>query len=336
VLEGVSVAFLLNELAEHSPPRGPADCTTRSVALAVKRRMRAAGEEGPYTRMLEGQKHFLTGGALSGSSRVHVVHAWDASFAGLVECISADAGGNLDQRYFVDVFSADLQEPAADAVASVQRLVAGADEVLLIMDIEGKALVRLWVIFEALLAHSAGKLRVRPVSGFGSNEAALREWEAKLDAADWMLGEATRGGDEKRLRSFATRAWDSSGRGIERMMAQLKIWMRREVYGEILIGAVEAGDKRSVEKALDMGARPEQRDRQGNTAEALASYLGRTDIEDLLFERRLRNRNHLPLSAFFGAAELAAAAGRVEPPVLKPFITQPGLEPPSPEKVALE
>jgi len=183
-------------------------------------------------------------------------------------------------------------------VATVQGLVADADTVLLLVDCAGEALKRLWVIFETLLAFQADKLKMRCTApgGFGASEASLKAWEACIDAVDWALAEATLKNDDKRLRAFAEREWNSSGQGVERMMAQLRKFLRQEVYSQILIAAVEKNDKGAVLAALDFGADPEALDAMGNTCEAVAAFNDRTDIEELLFERRMRHRPHLPLA----------------------------------------
>jgi hypothetical protein len=208
----------------------------------------------------------------------------------------------------VDVFGIDLQSPPEDPVAFVQQLVAVVDEVLLVVDLEGKALRRLWVVFEVLLAFHAGKLRVRCASsnGFGSSEAALKTWEAHLDAADWALADTTRKSDEKRLKAYAERVWESGGKSMERTMAQLRRSLRQDIYSQILVAAVEVGDRKAVIAALDLGASPEAQDHLGNTAEELATFNGRTDIYDLLFDRRMQQRGHLSLSEWaLNPSELA-------------------------------
>merc|ERR1719491_1917456 len=95
------------------------------------------------------------------------------------------------------------------------------------------------------------------------------------------------------------------GRGIERMLVQLKRCLRNDIYGQILANAVEAGDRRAVEAALDLGADPSTRDHLGNPAEELAAFNGRGDIENLLFQKRMQKMPHLRLSAFFNPEELA-------------------------------
>lgn len=322
---GVSVAFLLNYIEDNHPdpdaekaildpvlgsseqPDGESIATSRTAALALKRRMQEAGEEGSYVDVLGDKEHFVTGGQLAGRTSTHVVHAWDAGFRELVTCVASDAQGDLDRRYGIDVFATDLLNPPCDPIANVQGLIAGAGDVLLVLDSEGKALKRLWVLFEAFLALGAGKLRVRcgSASGFGSSQASLRAWESRIDAADWVLAEATRSSDDKRLRKFADTEWEMKGRGVERMLVQLKMFLRSHVYGQILVSAVEAGNRQAVELALDLGADPNTRDRLGNPVEELAAFNGRGDIERLLFEKRMQKMPHLRLSAFFNPRELA-------------------------------
>ncbi|CAK0907616.1 unnamed protein product, partial [Prorocentrum cordatum] len=148
---------------------------------------------------------------------------------------------------------------------------------------------------------TAARLVVRCCSpgGFGTTEGDVVAWERRVDAADWDQAETTRQSDRKRLQAYAQRALDVHGRGVERLMAQLKLQLRRDIYGQILIGAVERGDRRAVEAALDRGANPEQQDALGNLAEELAAFAGHTELEELLFERRVGGRQHARLSAFF-------------------------------------
>mmetsp|Transcript_106665 Transcript_106665/g.188867 ORF Transcript_106665/g.188867 Transcript_106665/m.188867 type:complete len:451 (-) Transcript_106665:129-1481(-) len=322
---GVSVAFLRCYLAEHHPDpevdttipdlvlgfsgkdEGESLATSRTAALALKRRMQEVGQTGSYVDVLGDEEHFMTGGAVAGRTSTHVVHAWDSPFRELVAGVAGDARGDLDRRYGIDVFAADLLNPPADPVATVQGLIAGAGDVLLVLDSEGKALNRLWVLFEVFLAQIAGKLRVRCAasSGFGSSQASLRAWESRIDSIDWVLAETTRSSDDKRLRKFAEFEWEMKGRGVERMLVQLKKFLRSNIYGQILVNAVEAGDRMAVETALDLGADPCTRDHLGNPVEDLASFNGRGDIEKLLFERRMQKMPHLRLSAFFNPQELA-------------------------------
>jgi len=323
---GVSAAFLVGFLAQHRPgPEAPPEApTTRGAAAALQRRRQEEGAAGAYVDSLAGETHFVTGGKLVGRAEIHVAHAWDASFAELVGCVATDAGGEMDRTYFLDLFALDLRAPAEDPVADAQRAVAVAREVLLVLDAEALALGRLWVLFEALLALAAGKLRVGSSApgGFGATEAALRAWEARIDRADWVLSEATRKTDERRLRAFAQRTWESGGKSLEQRLAQLKRFLRREVYGQILLGAAKAGDKRAVQAALDGGASPEQCDALGNTAQEVAAFYGHTSVEELLFERRMQAFPHRRLSAFFRPSDLLAASELVPPDVLAPFLTE--------------
>jgi hypothetical protein len=229
---------------------------------------------------------------------VYLVHAWDADFQQLVEALVADAAGDLDKKYLIDVFGADLHSPLDDPVAAVRRLLAGADEVLLLIDNEGQALQRLWVIFEAFQGFEMGKLRLRCTApgGFGATEADLNAWDARIDAADWALADVSRKCDEKRLRVYAEKTWETNGKGTERILARLKMALRQDVYNQILVAAVVAGDKHSVSAALERGASPESKDTLGNTVESLAMFNGRSDIENLLFERRMYPKRHLGLS----------------------------------------
>merc|ERR1712187_448585 len=80
------------------------------------------------------------------------------------------------------------------------------------------------------------------------------------------------------------------------MLARLKMALRQDVYNQILVAAVEAGDQHAVSAALERGASPEAKDTLGNTVESLAMFIGRDDIENLLFERRMYPKRHLGLS----------------------------------------
>ncbi len=64
----------------------------------------------------------MTGGALSGRAGVYVGHAWESDFRELVEALVLYAQGDLDKRYFVDVFSTDLHSALDDPVGTVQRI----------------------------------------------------------------------------------------------------------------------------------------------------------------------------------------------------------------------
>eukprot|EP00929_Paragymnodinium_shiwhaense_P013885 TRINITY_DN121732_c0_g1_i1.p1 TRINITY_DN121732_c0_g1~~TRINITY_DN121732_c0_g1_i1.p1 ORF type:complete len:479 (-),score=143.10 TRINITY_DN121732_c0_g1_i1:137-1465(-) len=327
-VDGVSAAWLftfckeLGQLAEKSPEAR----ATRTVAMSRKKELQAFGKAGPYLELLRDELHFVTRKPIVAKASVHVAHAWDAGFPELVDCIVADSDGQLDRYYVVDVFTTDLNEEQADPVSGIRNSLAVVDEVLIVLDSEAIALRRLWVLFEAMLALSIGKrLRVRSAAsekGFGSSTADLKRWEAYVDATDWVLAETRKQGDEKRIRGFVERSWEQSGRGVERMLSQLKVVLRREIYGQIFIKAVEAGDLQAVKSALDMGVSPELMDGNGNTAEDLASFGGRSDIEELLFERRMGGQAHKALSEFFSAAELSQAQERAHPDVLQPFLTE--------------
>jgi len=328
---GVSVAHMLWFLSEQKAPDDapPERSSTRWAAQALRKGRQEEDLTGSVADDLlaEGATSFATGAVLAGAVRTHVAHAWDASLADLVDCLAKDSGGDLDRRYSLDVFTADLLAPPDDPPAAVHRTVAAAKEVLLVLDAEGVALKRLWVLFEALLAVAVdGKLRVRcsAPKGYGDSEEALRSWEARIDAVDWVLATATRKTDDKRLRNFAERNWEMNGKGVERMLAQLKKQLRKEVYGQILIGAVQKGNKAAVAACLDAGASPEQQDAFGNTVEELAAHHGRQDIEDFLFTKRMNGRPHTALSEFFSADALveAAESGEVAQDALTPFLTQ--------------
>merc|ERR1719440_218602 len=189
-----------------------------------RRRMHEAGETGSYADSLMEEKHPVTKGALVGSPEVYVAHAWDSGFQSMVEALVSFSQGELDKRYMVDVFSADLFSPPQDPVTTVMNNVTNADTVLLLVDAEGAALRRLWVILDALLASQAGNLKVRCTApgGFGSSEKALKTWEALIDRADWGLAETSRKADEKRLRAFAEQEWETRGKGVERVLAQFR------------------------------------------------------------------------------------------------------------------
>lgn len=163
------------------------------------------------------------------------------------------------------------------------------------------------------LALSLGKkLRVRcsGPDGFGASEAALKAWETNIDMSDWVQADTTRKPDEKRIRGYVERTWEKQGKGAERRLAQLKVLLRREVYGQILIGAVEAGDRAAVAAALDMGAPPDQQDGMGNTAEELAAFNRHTAIEEMLFIRRMCGKTRVRLSSFFTPEALMEAHRR--------------------------
>mmetsp|Transcript_47043 Transcript_47043/g.131126 ORF Transcript_47043/g.131126 Transcript_47043/m.131126 type:complete len:455 (-) Transcript_47043:18-1382(-) len=324
---GVSAAFLYTFMSGHrpSPEVPPEGQTTRAAALALKRRMEAAGERGAFANRLHDEMHFVTGGQVIGRASVHVAHAWGSRFEDIVEAVVADANGNYDTYYAFDVLNADLHDTASDPVVAVQQAVGGAAEILLVLDSEARGLSRLWVLFEAMLAMSIGKkLRVRCASqgGFGASEMALEQWEARIDAADWVLAEATRKSDEKRIRGFVGRSWEQNGKGTERMLAQLKLHLRKDIYGQILLGAVMAGDRKAVDAALSKGANPEQQDWMGNTAEELAIYIGREDIKDVLFLKRMGLLANVAPSSLVMPYEHMKAQFDAVPDEFAPFLTE--------------
>lgn len=308
---GVSAACLLAFLSDSSPSRPSADqggghtaFSTRRAVAEIKRQRKEESEGragASYADGVRGQTHYVTDGDLTGPAAVHVVHAWDADLRDLVECLVQHSGGDLDQRYAVDAFTTDLFVPAEDPVAAVQASIAGASHVLLVLDAEGIAFRRLFVLFEALLAQTAGKLSVAcsASGGFGCSEEALRLWEKRLDGGDWESAETTRKSDDKRIRAFADKTWETGGKGIERMLARMKIELRKDIYGQVLIGAVEQGDLKAVKLSLELGADPSHKDKHGNTAEELAAFNGREDIEEAIFARRLAGQpGHLRLSEY--------------------------------------
>lgn len=296
--------------------------TARRAGAELKRRMQEAGDSGPYAETLIGETHYLTDGDLAGPSAVHVVHAWDANLRDLAECLVQHSCGDLDRRYAVDVFTTDLLVPAEDPVAVIQASIAGASHVLLVLDAEGLAFRRLFVLFEALLAQTAGKLSVScsAPGGFGCSEESLRLWESRFDAADWETSETTRKSDGKRIRAFADKAWEVGGKGIERMLARMKIDLRKEVYGQVLVAAVEQGDIRAVKLALELGADPSHKDKHGNAAEELAAFNGREDIEEAIFAKRLAGQpGHQRLSDYLDEG----AFGQEQMDLLDSFLTEP-------------
>ncbi|CAJ1455927.1 unnamed protein product [Effrenium voratum] len=312
---GVSAAFLVSSLVDSRS--GPE--ATRAVAATLRQR-------GVSTQDFESEVHPLTGGRVAGPCRTHVAHAWDASYEELIDCIVRDAGSDLDRRYSLDVFGAEhLEEAKTDPVAAVQALILGVQEVLLVLDKDGLCLSRLWVLAEAMMAIS--KLRVSSAVHFSGSEAELLKWEACIDAVDWAVA-TSRKADERRLRTFAERVWDM-GIGTDRLVTQLKVLLRKEVYGQILLKAVEQGDVGAIEAALQRGAPLEQRDVDGNTLEDLACFYNHPEIEEMLFQRRMQGMAHRPLSMFFKAEDLLEECGRAHPEVLMPFLTQPidGTEP---------
>ena len=166
---GVSAAFLVSSLVDC---RNQEDPTTR----AAYRLLQSKGETlcgcvpqrqtVDFTADLSKHPldppthptHPITGGRIIGPSRTHVAHAWDAKFEALVDCLLHDAGSDLDRRYNLDIFNAQEMEsiPSAgrstvstdnsgeDSVESLQAIVAGVQEVLLVLDKDALCFSRLW------------------------------------------------------------------------------------------------------------------------------------------------------------------------------------------------
>eukprot|EP00435_Cladocopium_sp_Y103_P028118 s412_g7.t1 len=301
----------------------------------------------PPTPTGDFNSHPLTGGPIRGPSRCHVAHAWDASFEALVDSLVKDAGAELDRRYHLDIFalgSCEDVESCPDAerssqrsgsskvtgkvmadspIESLQATVAAVQEVLLILDKDALCFSRLWVLTEAMMAVRGNKLRICSTASLGSTEMDIQAWEERIDGIDWSLATSSRKNDERRLRKFAERVWDMNGIGTDRLLAQLKVALRKYIYGQILVKAVEHGDRKAVEAALERGASPEQRDADGNTLEDLASFCNQQDIEEVLFERRMQRMTHQPLSTFFTPDDLMENCSAADPHVLLPFMTQP-------------
>lgn len=313
---GVSAAFLLSFLVEQglSKESPVEEATTRSVALNLKKQMRDADTFGPQAKLLAEQTHYLTSGKLVGPAACHIAHAWDADFRDLVTCILEDADLEVNRHYYLDLFCSDLHESHHDPVSSTRQVVSGVKEVLLVLDSEGLALKRLWVLFEALLATAAGKLRVRgSPGGFGASESSIRTWEAHIDAVDWVLAEANRNADDRQIRNFALKAWELGGKGIDAMLAQMKKQIRAEVYGQILVAAADSGNVQGVRAALEVGANPEQKDSLGNTAAELAAFNGHKHIEEAIFEHRMRRRYHGNLSSFLRPEDMVQSFAAMAP-----------------------
>ena len=258
---GVSAAFLVSCLVDVNPTAEDAGPTTRAVAttLRLKREENREAVQSAVELAEINQVHPLTGGDTAGPCSTHVAHAWDASFPELVDCLVRDAGSDLDRRYSLDLFGAEHlagnldtspdSAPARshhasvtgkgtdDPIGAVQALVHGAKEVLLVLDAELICFSRIWVLAEAMLATAANKLRIvtSAPGGYGSSVDDILKWESRIDAIDWSLTEASRKSDERRLRTFSDRVWDVHGIGNERMLAQLKVLLRKEVYGQVLI-----------------------------------------------------------------------------------------------------
>ena len=256
---GVSAAFLVSSLVDC---RNQEDPTTR----AAYRLLQSKGETlcgcvpqrqtVDFTADLSKHPldppthptHPITGGRITGPSRTHVAHAWDAKFEALVDCLLHDAGSDLDRRYNLDIFNAQEMEsiPSAgrstvstdnsgeDSVESLQAIVAGVQEVLLVLDKDALCFSRLWVLTEAMMAVQKRKLRiVSTTCCLGSTAKDIQLWEERIDAIDWTLATSSRK-DERRLRKFAERVWDH-GIGTDRLLAQLKVALRKYIYGQIMV-----------------------------------------------------------------------------------------------------
>lgn len=292
--------------------------STRHVSYEVKRRTES--DPKPYTSVVKGDIHFLTGTPLCGPAKTWVTHHWDENYKALAQALERDAKGDLDKKFFVDVFSTDLH--VEDCVALAKAGICRSSDVLLVLDPQGKALGQLWVIFECLLATEMEKLRVccSSSAGFGSSEESVRAWEARIDAVDWVQARATRRGDEKRLRRFAEKFWDQ-GRGMDVMLAKLTKCLRREIYSEILVAAAREGNITGVSAALSAGADPQRKDAYGSTGEILAAYAGHSDIENLLFAERMKHVVHLDFEQYFNPERCPVT---VPENVDLSFVTEPG------------
>eukprot|EP00971_Amphidinium_carterae_P255966 5082197-Amphidinium_carterae.1 len=235
----------------------------------------------------------------------HVAHAWDGKFEDLVNCLLKDSGGDLAKSYAVDVFTTRLTATLDDPVGAVRDSVFGASEVLLVLDAEGLALRRLFVLFEVMLAHACGKLRVTcsAPGGWGSTQQELKRWEERIDAMDWVLAETTRKADDRRLRAASERLWEKVGKDAERLLASLRKALRQVVYSEVLIASTAAGKLPIVKLALEMGADPEHKDMCGNLPEDVAAFNGRNDIEEVIFSWRMRHMSHKPLRLLLDPSE---------------------------------
>eukprot|EP00438_Fugacium_kawagutii_P024248 Skav223109 [mRNA] locus=scaffold419:737842:738540:+ [translate_table: standard] len=190
------------------------------------------------------QTHPLTGGRITGPSRTHVAHAWDADFEALVDCLVRDAGSDLDRRYNVDIFAFEAIEETErstkvasgeDPVESLQATVAKVQDVLLVLDEDALCFSRLWVLTEAMMAVRGNKLRLCSTNSLGSTLVDINTWEERIDGIDWSLATSSRKNDERRLRKFAEKVWDMYGIGTERLLAQLKVALRKYIYGQILV-----------------------------------------------------------------------------------------------------
>ena len=266
---GVSAAFLVSSLV-HCRSK-VAQPTTRAAARVLRENggamatlcgrvpHRETDENHPTNPMDprnpgDSNSHPLTGGPMRGPSRSHVAHAWDADFEALVDSLVKDAGAELDQRYHLDIFGSGedvercperssqrsgvtgVTEVAADShIESLQATVAAVQEVVLILDKDALCFSRLWVLTEAMMAVRSNKLRICPTASLGSTAMDIQTWEERIDGIDWSLATSSRKNDERRLRKFAERVWDMNGIGTDRLLAQLKVALRKYIYGQILV-----------------------------------------------------------------------------------------------------
>ena len=237
---GVSAAFLVSFLVDC---RSKVERLTTRAAAAVEKKQLCGCV--PHNETSGYNTHPLTGGHISGPSRTHVAHAWDADFEALVDCLVRDAGSDLDRRYNLDIFQPTEALPTAerseksskvteDSVESLQATVAGVQEVLLILDRDALCFSRLWVLTEAMMGIRGNKLRMSSTCCLGSTETDLQTWEGRIDGIDWALATSSRKSDERQLRKFAERVWEH-GIGTDRLLAQLKVALRKYIYGQILV-----------------------------------------------------------------------------------------------------
>lgn len=258
---GVSAAFLVSSLVDCRKQEDP---TTRAAYSLLQSKGETLCGCVPQRQTVDLSKHPLdpdthpthpthpiTGGRISGPSRTHVAHAWDAKFEALVDCLLHDAGSDLDRRYNLDIFNAQVSmememdfsagrstvstDSGEDSVESLQAIVAGVQEVLLVLDKDALCFSRLWVLTEAMMAVQKRKLRiVSTTCCLGSTVKDIQLWEERIDAIDWTLATSSRKKDERRLRKFAERVWDH-GIGTDRLLAQLKVALRKYIYGQIMV-----------------------------------------------------------------------------------------------------
>eukprot|EP00913_Durusdinium_trenchii_P024913 g23384.t1 len=302
-----------------------------------------------------------SGVGAAGSRRAkHVAVAEEANFEELVDCLVADCGSELERSYRVELAPQELDE-----LEELEASVRSAEEVLLILDRQAFCLSNSWVLTSCLLCCSTSRrLRVTsPPETFRGSASELLCWEQRLDGLDWQQLTAKGDAATRKLRTFAEQKWDTwteafqprrlpcwswtwktllvewverkcsesdlRGIGTDRLLSQLKVLLRRYIYGQILLKAVQLGDLEAVEAALERGASLDQRDEpwrkhgaDGNTLEDLARFCNHEEIEEFLFERRMQGMIHQPLSHFFRAEELIAQCSDADPTVLMPFMTQ--------------